>query len=262
MADNSLHLPVDWERKMSVRRLELGLYNAHSADKKALAPIYFLRMWTEWASNPEEWRPLRLHVDAVETHPWAKEDIALIIEDACRWDGTKGTLMRVAIEAGVYSVEQRGEISGLAMPEWLRLNPHLLPSYESMQSKGGRAARLTVQRKQADGMAAQQQEIFVKHAGGQILAAQTESVDEQRKALALVIQVDRNCGRAVRGTSQYSETILRDAVSIIRRHPPGSIDAVLSYLHENLDTPAVIKVPDRVLEDFDKYLEAATAEAK
>lgn len=263
MADTSLHLPCDWERKVSVRKLSIRLQQACAGAPLGMAPLYFVRMWTEWASNAEEWRPLNHHVAELTGHDWGKEDLAFIVEDFCGWGPAPGMppgrLLVAAIEAGVYEVEARGDISGLILVDWCRMNEHLMPNYESMQTKGGKATRQATARKMAGRMAEQQAQIFAAQ-GTLLLTAQTQSADEQKSALALVIQVDRHCGHAVRCTSQYSEGVLRDAVGIIRRHPQPMLDAVLTYLHDNRTNAEVVKVPDRVLEKFDDYLAAAMKE--
>lgn len=255
-----LHLPVDWERKAPVARLARRMAQSGFAEWSIFAPLYFVRMWTEWASNPEEWRPLCAHVAEVSAHDWAKEDLCYIIAMACGWpaDGGAG-LLRCAIEAGVYEIQARGEISGLVLADWWRYNEHLSPDYRSMQSKGGAATRLTNAAKMAAHMAEQQALIWSQQ-GNLMLAEQSESADEQRAALALVIQLDRHCGNAVRLTAGYGSAILHDAVAVVRKHLQPAIDRVLIYLSENRSNAQVVKVPERVLERFDEYLAAASKE--
>lgn len=264
MPDTTLHLPIDWERKVPVRKLGIRINQSWPSAAAGMAPLYFIRMWTEWASNAEEWRPLNRHVAEVSGHDWKHEDLTYIIEEFCGWQPAPamppGGLLVCAIEAGIYEVQARGDISGLVLAGWCEINAHLMPGYESMQTKGGKATRQATQRKLAARMAEQQRQIFEAQ-GTLLLTKQTESADEQKAALALVIQVDRHCGQVVRSTHQYSEAVLRDAVGIIRRHPGSMIDMVLTYLHENRTNPEVVKIPDRVLEKFDDYLAAATAKA-
>lgn len=222
-----------------------------------LAPLYFLHMWTEWASNPEEWRPLNRQVTELQAHPWRTEDLSFIIENACGWRVDGVPLLVPAIEAGIYALQNRGDITGLTLPGWAELNGHLMPGFESMQSKGGKASRVTVHRQLADKMASQQHQIFQGGQGVLMLNGQTKDPAEQKAALALIIQVDRHCGLQVRVSGKYTEEAIRDAVSIVKRHPQPVIDKVLGYLYANRATPEVIKVPDTVLAEFDRYLEAA-----
>lgn len=256
-----LHLPLDWERKAPVVRLGLRLAQNGCSDYVPIAPLLFVRMWVEWASNPEEWRPLNHHVNEVSGHDWKAEDLTFIIEDACSWPRIVGggMLLKSAIEAGVYELQNRGEISGLALTDWWRCNEHLSPTFKTMQQLGGLSTKLRTNEKLAKAMAEQQQSIWGAQ-GNLLLTAQTESKEEQRAALALVIQLDRHCGNPVRVTGQYSEELLRDAVAVIRKHAQDAIDAVLTHLFVNRANPEVVKIPERVLAGFDAYLAAATAE--
>ena len=255
-----LHLPTDWERKASVVKLGRRMGQSGFAQWADMAPLYFVRMWTEWASNPEQWRPLVAHVAEVSGHDWLAEDLTYIIEGACHWEkDAPGGLLRCAIESDIYQVEARGEISGLVLTDWWRYNEHLSPDHRSMQSLGGAATRRTTAAKLAKEMAAQQALIWSQQ-GNLMLTAQTDSADEQKAALALVIQLDRHCGNPVRTTAGYSEAILHDAVAVVRRHMQPAIDAVLTHLSENRANPAVVKIPERVLENFDDYLAAAVKE--
>lgn len=250
-----LHLPIDWERKAPVVRL--GLRLAQFAESAPLAPLFFVRMWAEWASNPEEWRPLCAHVAEVSGHDWKREDLTYIIESACRWPADRaGRLLTAAIEAGVYEIRAHGEISGLVLADWWRCNEHLSPDFKTMQQRGGAATRMTTALRQANQMA-EQQALIWQQQGNLMLTAQSESKDEQRAALALVIQLDRHCGNAVRITSGYSEEILRDAVAVVRAHMQPAIDTVLVWLSENRENPEVVKKPEQVLQTFDECLALA-----
>lgn len=260
MADTTIHLPPDWERKEYVRKLAIRLGQSCAAAPAGMAPLFFLRMWTEWASNAGDWRPLNKHVAELSGHDWKSEDLTFIIEDACGWGPEPmmppGRLLVCAIEAGIYEIQERGDISGISLVDWCTLNEHLMPDFVSMQSKGGKATRRATARKLASQMAEQQALLFAAQ-GTLLLTTQTDSADEQKAALALVIQIDRHCGHAVRCTSEYNEGVIRDAVAIIRRHPQPMIDLVLTYLHENRTNAEVVTVPNRVLEKFDDYLAKA-----
>lgn len=264
-----LHLPLDWEKKSAVIKLGLRLGQNGWSEAAPLAPLYFVRIWAEWASNPERWRPLNLQMNEVSGHHWLAEDLTFIIEGACHWPAglmrggvsSTGILLRSAIEAGVYEIEKQGEISGLALVDWWRCNEHLSPTFKTMQQKGGLSTSRATNAKLARAMAQQQQQIWSQQ-GLLLLTTQTDSKEEQRAALALVIQLDRHCGKTVRVTADYNEGLIRDAVAVIRRHAQDAIDAVLTHLSASRERPDVVKIPERVLEGFDDYLAAATREGK
>ena len=247
-----LHLPLDWERAAEIRLLAMKL--AHHSQSK-LAPLYFVRMWSEWGLAAVEWRPLQSQCTN-RNHDWAKEDLTHLIEQFCEWPGPVGGLIFAALDAGVLLLELRGDLSGLVLANFWRMNEHLSPDYKTIQQKGGLAKGLRKQAEASTLMAEQQARIFESQ--GRLWLNQQPASDDQRKtALALVLRIDRACGRPVRNSSEYEDRILELALEIVLTFTPGDIDTVEKYLYENRDTPSVVKETDRVLMKFAQMLEAA-----
>jgi plasmid stability protein len=247
-----LHLPLDWERAPEIRLFAMRLASSHC---EGMAPLYYVRMWSEWGIAAVEWRPLRIQIaHDYQTHAWDREDLTFLIEQYCGWKGGDGKLVVAAIEAGVLRIERRGDLSGLVLSNFWRLNEHLSPDYKTIQQKGGLAKFAKRQSDELQVMAAQQERIM--EAQGRLWLPEAAATAEERKAaLALVMRLDRACGRSVRCSSEYDEELLNLALETVRKFTQDDIAQVEEFIFENRETPSVVKEPDRILMQFADLLE-------
>jgi len=252
-----LHLPLDWERAPGLRLFAMRVDSSggNPLTGGLLAPLYYIRMWSEWGTAAVEWRPLRTQIaHDYQTHAWDKEDLTFLIEQYCGWKGGDGKLVMAAIEAGVIKIEKRGDLSGLVLSDFWRLNEHLSPDYKTIQQKGGMAKFAKRQVDEVQVMAAQQDRIM--EAQGRFWLPEAAATGDERKAaLALVMRLDRACGRSVRISSDYDEALLNRALETVRKFTTDDIGQVEQYIFENRETPSVVKEPDRILMAFADLLE-------
>ena len=87
------------------------------------------------------------------------------------------------------------------------------------------------------------------------------TADERKASLALVMRLDRACGRSVRMSSDYGESLLNLALETVRKFTPEDVARVEQFIFENRDTPSVVKEPERILMQFADLLEKALEEA-
>ena len=55
MASAVLHLPLDWERAPEIR---LFANQVELREFAILAPLFYVRMWSEWGLAAVEWRAI------------------------------------------------------------------------------------------------------------------------------------------------------------------------------------------------------------
>ena len=266
MVSNCLHLPVDFEMREDVRKLVHVLAHAVPADSSEFAvaaaqdqakraALFFVRIWTDWARAGVEWRPLESSWPEKEVD-WTREPLTHIIESYCGWDGPLGEMMRRCVMAGVLELKRHGELLGVVARDFWRYNEHLSPGYRTMQSRGGRAKAAAAADRQLEVAAGQQVRMlpldFTAKAGD---VKPTE--EEQRRAVGLIMRVDRACGHVMRATSEYSQEMVGCAIAVIRQHDAAAVTAVERYLHRHRENPAVVKVTEQIIGRFDEYLREA-----
>lgn len=256
MSGPVLHLPLDFEMREDVRRLVQRLKPALGEAAKPMAAAYFVRLWCDWGRAGVQWRSLDVPFQGVE-HPWAKEAIAHMLEEFCDWKGATGDLVKIFMETGMVQIFQRGDLYGLVLNGFWELNAHLSPDFKTTQQKGGMAKAEKSRQADAEKMAAQQQLILEKQGALALDEALKVSPEEQKRAIAFVMSMDRACGLPVRGSVQYSPELLQTAVRIIRAYKRENIVLVERYLHKHRNNPEVIKIPDRVIENFDEVYRKA-----
>ena len=123
-----------------------------------------------------------------------------------------------------------------------------------MQQKGGMAKYARRQVEEVQVMAAQQDRIMQAQ-GNLWLPEATATAEERKASLALVMRLDRACGRPVRVSSDYGESLLNLALESVRKFTPDDIAMVEQFIFENRDTPSVVKDPERLLMQFADLLE-------
>lgn len=251
MAVQVLHLPLDFEMRDDVRRLVIRLKETAGEFAKPLAATYFVRLWADWGRSGVEWRSLDLPFQGVE-HPWEKEAIAHMIEEFCDWRGRTGELLKIFMETGLVQTFQRGDLYGLLLNSFWEFNAHLAPGFKTVQQKGGLAKAEKTRQYEAEKMAAQQQLVLEKQGALKLDEALKVSPEEEKRAIAFIMSMDRACGVRVRNSIQYSAPLLQLAVAIIRAYPREKIMLVERYLYKNERNPEVVKIPDLVIQKFDE----------
>lgn len=242
-----LHLPLDYEMRADLRMLAIKLGGDES---KMWAAVYFARLWCDWGRNGVEWRALDTPFSG-DDHQWDKDTLTHIVEDVCGWRGDKGGLMKAAVASGVMIMQKKGDLWGVCLNEFWRHNAHLDPDYVSIQKRGGHAKAQKFAARQLEEMAGQQSKILQ----GQLELPPSKAVtpDEQKRAIGLIMRMDRACGLPVRASSLYSNDLVLLAVEVVRRYGSQQIGLVEAYLQKNRENLEVVKVPDRVIAEFDNY---------
>lgn len=246
-----LHLPLDFEMREDVRRLVQKLKPTAGDGARQLAAVYFIRLWCDWGRCGVRWRALDQPFQGV-AHAWAEEPIAHILQDVCDWKGQAGDLMKLVMEAGIVQAIQDGDLWGLVLNDFWLLNAHFAPDFKTTQQKGGMAKAEKRRQLAAEEMATQQRTILERQGALSFSEEQKTSPEEQKKAIALIVRMDRACGQPVRSSSQYSAALLGMALLIIRTYKPDHITLVERYLVKHRDNHEVVKIPDRVIAGFDE----------
>lgn len=244
-------IPYDFEKRSDVRLLARAL--GGDAEK---ATLYAFRLWMDFAMEATDWRPLRGHADNADSHEWEKEDVTFLLESLApsgvRSEGP-GDGIRKLIQAGVLAVEDRDGLSGLVLAGFAKFNEHLLPGYLSIQQRGQRASVEARRRKDDAALAQQQRSILSMQGALPFMDGVAATEAEIDSGIALIMQLDRAAGRDARLSGDYDGTLVSEAVEVVRQNTPEQIEAVLNFILENRDAPAVIKRADWVLSHFKEY---------
>lgn len=262
-----LHIPIDFERREDVRRF----CRAIGDNDKALA--YLFRLWTDWATAGCEFRelPEPLPIKSAETFgvntDWPQIELAHIIEDFCGWSGPEGELVTKALRSGVIKAERRqrngGECWGLVLNDFWTFNAHFSKQYKTMQQKGGIAKGARHAANEAKS-AANHQVTLIEGRGKQFALPLDAAVtsEEIKKCVGLIMLMDRACDKPMRKSSEYSqnEPLMNTALYVVRNYQQHDIEKVYEYVIANRDNPRLGKIPERILEQFGKHLEASRDE--
>jgi hypothetical protein len=256
MPSPAVHLPIDFERREAVRLLCRKISVNDDRLCKGFALAIALRVWLDWASKGVDFRPLYRQQADPQNPDWSREDLTYVIEGAAAWDGNSGDLIRYSIDAGFLRVEKRGEQYGFVLADFYPLNEHLSPNFESIQSRGGRARAAKRYQEEAETMARQRRKTFEAQRILPFGSAETTQ-EEQEACYALFIRLHRVCDLPVPSADKFSERAMSDTLDVIRNFTRAEIDSVESWLLENRDSPAVVKDPERIIEQFAARLDVA-----
>ncbi len=253
---NSLHIPFDFDRRdvtrLFVRKLQaLGL-----SQPEALLCAY--QVWTEWATASAEWRPLKLTMgDNPSDYLWGRDDLTHIIEGYCvGYKGEPGGLILAALESGFILIEQRSDVKGLVLAGFWNINVHLDPQYKTIQQRGGVARAQKQLHAESLKLGAQQSSLITEQTS-LALEGNKPAKEEEKNLCALIIRLDRICGKPMRLSRDYSETLIRDALDVTRRFTHDQIRVVETYLLASRENPEVVKDPARILAEFPQHLKNA-----
>lgn len=269
--DRSLHIPLDFERRESVRLFHKRLLESSDPPNQSeieaidYTVLLALRIWIDWGGVGTDFRQLRHYCLGGAPKPveWEKEDLTYVIECAAMWKGSPTVLIRAAVESGFIRIESRPSIvnAGLVLDGFYPSNAHLSPDYQSMQKRGGHAAAARRLAKQSVLEAKQRAEIFEQQ-GKLPFGAETASREEQEQSYALFIRLHRVCGLALPTGEKFTERAMRDALMVIRKFNEDQILDVETYLLASRDVANVVKVPEVILQNFAAYVENALIATK
>lgn len=247
----ALHLPLDLDLREPVRRLGHRLGNT----EQAIFVVF--RLWQDWGRCGVEFRALKHSpTGALEAHCWDREDLAFVIEGYCGWKGKLGDLLLACVASEVLYLECRNGVHGFTLRDFWGYNEHLSPGHKTIQQLGGLARQ--GKRQLAEIEKASGDQIRILDAQGVLpLEFRAATADERKRAVGLLMRLDRACGLPVRRTTEYTEAILCRALEVIRQHTPDEIGKVESWLIAGRAISDVSKVPDRILADFTQCLAKA-----
>lgn len=248
----AVHLPLDFERRASVRLLGHKL----SAPFDVTVAIA-LRIWMDWALSRTEFRPLK-HRPQNDTVDWAKEDISYVIETAAYLQPNPGFLLQACLDAGFIRLEQRAETFGLVLDGFWDLNEHLSPDHKSMQQRGGLARHAYRMRDESAKAAEDRKKIFEKQ--GIFPFGNHETTEkEQELCYALLIRLYRICGLETAPQSSFTEATMVDALFVVRNFTLEQITKIEEWILDNRENPEVVKIPERILSGIGDYAAKAGA---
>lgn len=247
-----LHLPLDFERREDVRRF------ARFVGRPDLAVWIVLKWWLDWARAGVEFRILK-YAPRAGAYPWKDDDLTFVIEDECG-TGKPGELITHAIAATVLRIEQRGAVWGLVLNDFWRFNYHLSPEHKTIQQKGA-IAKHSRQEARALEAAAKKQAVLIQQQGQMVFASDVSaSQDEANRSIALVMRLDRACGKPLRTTTEYlsEKALMSDALRAIRKYSKEEINRVIEHVIANRENPRMVKVTERLIVKFGELLGKAS----
>lgn len=258
----ALHFPIDFERREYVRLFKRLILQKNEGGHGVLGLTYLFRMWVDWATAGVEFRSIGLFRGTVDAVPWDEIELTFIIEDFCGWTGQTGELIKAAIRSGVMELTSRGEgadlVSGLILKDFWSFNPHFSKQYKTMQQKGAmaKAAKASA----AELRAGATHNVSLIEGQGKQFALPLDANptrDEIEKSVALIMMIDRACDKPLRQRSEYTEneSLMLSALNVVRGVPQEDIQRVYQYIIVNRDNPRLGKIPERILEQFNRHLD-------
>jgi len=222
---------------------------ANVSKESALLSAY--RIWGDWFLAGVEFRPLKTLCENFRDHCWTAEDVTYVLTEAAGISDAQA-LMVAGLESGFFSLNSDGKSIGLA--HFWRYNPHCSPNYQTIQQKGGHAAK-AAERLVEMGKTAHERRLVLESQGALPFGDDVPPGAEQDKCLLLIDRMDRACGLRLRTSQDYLKgSLLRDALSVIRCTSDDQISLVEKYLIRERENPAVVKVPERILQNFSEIV--------
>lgn len=247
MSAPAIKFPLDFERRGSLRLLvrKLEIDASHAL---AIA----VRIWMDWAIAGVEARSLRRVVNDNVEIDWTKEDLTYVIEGGAGWHGASGDLIAVCIDSGFIVLRRSPGKNELLLDGFWPLNEHLSPDFKSIQQRGGKARQALRYREEGDRAAAERQKAFELQ--GVLPFGSVETTGEEQKfCYALFIRLHRICGLDIPLADRFSTQAMTDALYVVRNYTAEQIQGVEEWIFENRERVDVVKLPDRILENFGKY---------
>lgn len=257
-----LSLPLDFDRRETVRLLARKfslVVDTPTATDRAL--VYALRIWMEWGASGKQLRPLQQKYGGdPAVHPWDRENISFVLEDAARWSGASGELVRDLITAGFLIVaDHGGGRASLTLEGFWQCNEHLSPEFKTIQQRGAAARNVKRELDKLSELASERRKIFDGQ-GFLPFGSEKPSEPEQEACYALFMRLHRECGLELPKTAEFTEENMRRALDVIRRFTPEEISTVEQWIIDHAQEVDFVKVPARILETFAIYLERASQE--
>lgn len=258
-----LHLPLDFDRRETIRLLarKFSLTEATpTAWDRAL--VYGIRIWMEWGATGKQLRPLvQKYQGDPATHPWDRENVAFVLEDAARYVGDAGNLIRDLLAAGFLIVADHGEgKASLTLEGFWQLNEHLSPEYRTLQQRGADARNRMRELEKLSTLATERRKIFDSQ-GFLPFGEEKPTEAEQEASYALFMRVHRECGLELPNAADFTTSNMSLALGVIRRFTPPEMATVEQWIIDHAGDTDFVKTPARILENFGTYLDKASGAA-
>jgi hypothetical protein len=257
-----LHIPLDFDRRETLRLLARKFsltVDTPTATERAL--VYGLRIWMEWGASGKQLRPLtQKYQGDPTTHPWSRENITFVLEDAARWAGNSGDLISELLAVGFLIVADHGDgKASLTLEGFWALNEHLSPDYKTLQQRGGLARTKTRELEKLSALATERRKIFDTQ-GFLPFGSEKPTESEQEASYALFMRLHRECGLELPKAEDFTEDNMSKALAVIRRFTPPEMATVEQWIVDHVGDVDFVKSPTRILETFATYLSAASGE--
>lgn len=257
-----LHIPLDFDRRETLRLLARKFsltVDTPTATERAL--VYGLRIWMEWGASGKQLRPLtQKYAGDPLTHPWDRENIAFVLEDAARYVGDSGNLIRELITVGFLVLADHGEgKASLTLEGFWSFNEHLSPDYKTLQQRGGAARNKSREVEKLSTLATERRKIFDAQ-GFLPFGSEKPTEQEQEASYALFMRLHRECCLDLPKAEDFTEDNMRKALAVIRRFTPPEMATVEQWIVDHVGDVDFVKIPTRILETFATYLDRASGE--
>ena len=258
-----LHLPLDFDRRETIRLLARKfslVVDTPTAWDRAL--VYGLRIWMEWGASGKQLRPLTQKYDGdAAAHPWDRENITFVLEDAARYVGDSGNLIRELIAVGFLIVADHGDgKASLTLEGFWQLNEHLSPDFKTIHQLGGVARARTRELEKLSTLATERRKIFDSQ--GFLPFGEEKPTDgEQEASYALFMRIHRECGLELPNAADFTTSNMSLALGVIRRFTPPEMATVEQWIIDHAGDTDFVKTPTRILENFGTYLDKASGAA-
>lgn len=252
--DGTLHIP-----RALFHREQFLIYTRLQKERAA---DFTVRIWLYFADQANDTVLLRNPIQTGgdgKRRPDPHDPAIFVMEEACTWPkGEAGLMVNEMIFAGILEMKERDGFGSLKLKGFAEANAHLMPGYETIQTKGARKAGEKREREAMMRMAGQERQILTSQS---ILAldelpadTSPEAIDE---AICFIMGIDRAGDQPLRKHAEYEKWMITSALQAMRSYLPGQINCLLRFLQIARIDPTVEKGAGSVLKSLSTLMTRA-----
>jgi hypothetical protein len=243
--ESQVSYPLFFEDRQEDRAMVADLVSQGVDPNVAAFMLY--RIWKEFAHGKSDRR-------VVDPSNLAADRSVLMIEQFCKWSGTRGGLVSAAIAAGFLRLESVAGGGTLLVCHGFRENNNRATS---MQSRGGLGRALKTHQREAAAAAEEREKLWSRTGGG---AFKEIPAEQRREAIVFIVLVCRALGRPIPADAALTDGTFHLAIEIIRDHSEESRKAVLMWLLPNRGDASIPERIDMVLRAWPEYVTKSAAQ--
>jgi len=232
-----LSIPADFahrdEVKLLARDISLICDAGEMACQIAACHLVF-QLWLDWSRNGTAHRAFRKD----------PSELDYLIASAVGWIAlhrmlgsplkcaSSAHLVALLCGSGVLTRQDGQGGDGFTLTGFAEYNAHLHPEYQSMQTRGGIAKKRNARLRQAANDGAKQRTLL-EQSGFEFPSDAPATEKEQNEALGYILQLHMAMDLPAPRTAEWSSTLVRDAIHIVRSHPADRLMEIASWIMEH-----------------------------